>query len=117
MLEIRHDEIGPGAAVISLSGRLMLGPNGQQVEDLVATLLGEGRLHIIFDIGGLTRVDSTGIGRFIASYNRIAQAGGKMGIASATPHLRDCFRATQLDRVFQFFPDVPAAREALGGAA
>ncbi len=116
VLEIQHAEVDPGLVVISLSGRLMLGPHGQQVEDLVTTLLRDGRLRIIFDIAGLTRVDSTGIGRFIASYNHIAQAGGKMGIAAATPHLRDCFHATQLDRVFQFFPDVPAARAAMGAA-
>ena len=113
MLKIHHAEVEPGVVVITLAGKLMLGPEGQQLEDLVPQLLGQGRRSIIFEIAELTRLDSTGIGRFIASYNKIEEAGGKMGIAGATPHLRDCFHATQLDRVFRFYADVPAARAAM----
>ena len=117
MLEISHAEVEPGIVVITLAGKLMLGPEGQQIEELVPRLLGEGRRRFIFEIAGLTRVDSTGIGRFISSYNKIEGAGGRMGIAGATPHLRDCFHATQLDRVFRFYADVAAARTALAAAA
>jgi len=116
LLEIHHAEVEPGVVVITLAGKLMLGGEGQQIEELVPQLLGEGRRRIIFEIAGLTRVDSTGIGRFISSYNKIEEAGGKMGIAGATPHLRDCFHATQLDRVFRFYADVDSARTAMTAA-
>jgi anti-anti-sigma factor len=112
-LQVHHEEIEPGVVVITLAGKLLLGGEGESVEQLVADSLNRGVRGIIFDIAGLTRVDSTGIGRFIASYNKIAEAGAQMGIAAPTPHLRDCFHATQLDRVFRFFGDVPAARAAL----
>ena len=39
-----------------------------------------------------------------------------MAIVAPTPHLRDCFHATQLDRVFKFYDDVSAARAALAPA-
>jgi anti-anti-sigma factor len=112
-LQLSHEEVEPGVMVITLAGKLMLGREGEQVEAIVADLLARGSRGIIFDIAGLTRLDSTGIGRFISSYNKIEEAGAKMGIAAATPHLRECFRATQLDRVFRFYGDVPAARAAL----
>jgi len=112
-LHLQHEEVEPGVVVITLSGKLMLGREGEQVVQLVVDLLGQGSRRIIFDIAGLTRVDSTGIGRFIASYNKIESVGAKMGIAAPTPHLRECFRATQLDRVFRFYDDLPAARAAL----
>jgi anti-anti-sigma factor len=115
-LEVHHEEVEPGVVVITLSGKLMLGAEGEKVVDLVADYLKRGSRGIIFDITGLTRVDSTGIGRFIASYNRIEAAGGKMGIAAPTPHLRECFRATQLDRVFRLYGDLPAARAAMASA-
>ena len=117
LLEIHHTEVDPGLVVISLSGKLMLGGESQQVEALVADFLGQGRRRIVFDIAGLTRVDSTGIGRFISSYNKIEEAGGTMGIAAATPHLRECFHATQLDRVVKFYTDVAAARAAMSSSA
>ena len=114
-LELRHEEVDPGVVVITLAGKLMLGRESEQVTMLVPQLLQQGSRAIIFEIGGLTRVDSTGIGRFISSYNRIEEAGAKMAIVAPTPHLRECFRATQLDRVFSFYTDVPAARAAIAG--
>src|SRR6185369_8888626 len=93
-LELSHEEIEPGVVVIRLAGKLMLGPEGERVDRLVADLLAQGNRSIIFEISGLNRVDSTGIGRFIAGYNKIEGAGAQMGIAAATPHLREVFRAT-----------------------
>lgn len=113
LLEIDHREIEPGVEVIKLAGKLMLGKESQQIEELIAQLLGAGRRKIIFDIAGLSRIDSTGIGRFIFAYNKIEEAGGAMAIAGATSHLRDCFHATRLDRVFRFYDDVAAARAAV----
>jgi anti-anti-sigma factor len=116
LLHLHHQEVEPGVVVITLSGKLMLGREGEQVTTLVPQLLEKGSRGIIFDIAGLTRIDSTGIGRFISSYNRIEEAGAKMAIVGPTPHLRECFRATQLDRVFAFYNDVPQARAALAPA-
>ena len=116
-LQFHHEEVEPGVVVITLAGKLLLGGDGEKVVQLVTDLLGHGSRSIIFDIAGLTRVDSTGIGRFIASYNQIEGAGAAMAMAAATPHIRECFRATQLDRVFRFYGDVPAARAAMGPSA
>jgi len=115
LLEVHHAEVDPGLVVITLAGKLLLGRESQQVEELVTQCLAQGKKSILFDIAGLTRVDSTGIGRFISSYNKIEEAEGRMGLAGATPHLRECFRATQLDRVFRFYDDVPSARAAMAG--
>ena len=116
-LQLHHEEVDPGVVVITLAGKLMLGREGEQVTTLVPKLLASrAAAAIIFDIAGLTRVDSTGIGRFISSYNRIEEAGAKMAIVAPTPHLRECFHATQLDRVFEFYDDVPAARAAMAPA-
>jgi anti-anti-sigma factor len=116
LLQLNHDEVDPGVVVITLGGKLMLGREGEQITTLVPQLLAKGNHGIIFDIAGLTRVDSTGIGRFISSYNKIEEVGAKMAIVAATPHIRECFHATQLDRVFKFYDDVPAARAALASA-
>jgi anti-anti-sigma factor len=113
LLELHHAEVDSGLVIITLAGKLMLGRESQQVEELVTQLLARGKRSILFDIAGLTRIDSTGIGRFISSYNKIEEAEGRMGMAGATPHLRECFRATQLDRVFSFYDDVHTASAAM----
>lgn len=112
-MTIEHREIAPGAVLISLSGRLMLGPEGQELERLVTKLLGEGYRRFVFDMSGVTHIDSTGIGRCIASLNLIMQKSGKLHMATAAGQVREGFRVTRLDRVFRFFDDVPAAQSAL----
>lgn len=92
----------------------MLGPEGAEVETRVRNLLARGVKRIVFDFAELTHIDSTGMGRCIASLNMIMQEGGKLHIAGANGQVRESFRVTQLDRVFRFFEDVPAAVEALG---
>ena len=113
-LAIETRELAPGTAIVSLAGRLMLGPEGQEVETAVSDLLDKGYRKIIFDMSGVTHIDSTGIGRCISSLNKISQAGGKLTMAGATGQVRDGFRVTRLDRVFRFFDDLEGARAALG---
>ena len=114
LVEITHREVDSGVILIQLAGRLMLGKESQQMETLVMELLAKGHRKFIFDLAGLTHIDSTGIGRFIFSLNKVMQAGGKMMMAGATGHIREGFKVTRLDTGFKFFDTVEAARQALG---
>lgn len=111
LLEIDYREVAEGTVVVTLSGKLMLGPESQQVETLVDGLLARGYRNFIFDIAGVARIDSTGIGRFIYCYNKIAEAKGKLLMAGAQGYLRESFRVSRLDTVFRFYPDVDSALE------
>ena len=113
ILEIRHEEIKPGIVLITLAGRLMLGPEGEQIENVVAQKLSEGARNFVFDLSGVTHIDSTGIGRFISSFNKVRVVEGTLRLAGATGQVRDAFRVTRLDTVFKFFPDVESACEGL----
>jgi anti-anti-sigma factor len=99
--------------VIVLTGRLLLGPEGAELEVLVGNQIAAGVRNFVFDFAHLTHIDSTGIGRCIASLNQIMQAGGQLGIAGAMGQVRESFRVTQLDRVFRFYPDTAAAKAAV----
>ncbi len=92
----------------------MLGPEGQEAERVVASLLEKGYRKFVIDLSGITHIDSTGIGRCIASLNRIMQAAGKLHMAGAAGQVRESFRVTRLDRVFRFFDTVEAAQTAFG---
>ncbi|MBV8553474.1 MAG: STAS domain-containing protein [Acidobacteriaceae bacterium] len=112
-MEISHHQIMPETAVITVAGRVMLGPESEQITTLVSNLLGEGTHAIIFNIAGVTAIDSTGIGRFIASYNKIAAAGGEMRITGATGYLFQAFHVCRLDTVFRFYPSLDEACKSL----
>ena len=108
-MEISHNEVAPGTIVVKIRGKVMLGPESERITDLVGELLREGKRTFVFDISGVTRIDSTGIGRFISSYNQIAAAGGQMRMAGAAGYLFQAFHVCRLDTVFRFFPDVEQA--------
>ena len=110
MVEITQNEIAPGTVVIALAGKLMLGPDGDQIVGLVEELLRQGKRTVIFDLSAVAGIDSTGIGRFISSFNKIMAAGGSMRMAGATGHVLQAFKVSLLDKIFQFYPSVDAAR-------
>ena len=107
-LEIAHT-LEDGIAVVRLAGRVMLGDESARIETLTAELLKAGHRKLVMDVGGVTHIDSTGIGRFIASYNLVMQSGGALVLAGAVGVVREGFRVTRLDTVFQFAPDVETA--------
>lgn len=109
MLRIESRKPKTDLAVITVSGRMMLGENNQQLETLIESLAREGCRHFVFELSGLTHIDSTGIGRFIAAYRRTMADGGSLKMAAATAAVRAAFRVTRLDSVFPFFDSVEAA--------
>ena len=108
-LAISHSDAGPESVVVTLEGKLMLGPEGEEIPALVDGFLRQGKKTIVFDLSGLSNIDSTGIGRFIASYNKIVAVGGEMRMAGATGHLFQSFHVSLLDQVFPFYATVEEA--------
>jgi anti-anti-sigma factor len=111
-MDISHNEITPGIVIIKLAGRVMMGSESEQITTLVSDLLEQSKRIIIFDLAGITAIDSTGVGRFIASYNQIAAANGEMRMAAAPGLVIRVFRVCRLDTVFRFYPTVEDACQA-----
>lgn len=113
-LALEHHDLRPATALITLKGRLLLGQESTELATLVPKLIESGHLNLVFDMRGLTHIDSTGIGRFIDTYSRLTKVGGRMRLAGATGAVRDSFHVTRLDTVFSFYPTVEAAVQGLG---
>ena len=108
-LHIEQRPSPDGTALLALSGRLLLGPEGAELEERVRRLLDSGVRRFLFDFTGLTHIDSTGIGRCIACLNMIMKERGHLVIVGAGGQVRDGFRVTRLDTVFRFADDVSSA--------
>jgi anti-anti-sigma factor len=109
MLEIVQTDVAPDKVIMALNGKIMMGEESEKIISRVEEALAQGKRTIIFDLSGVTHIDSTGIGRFISSYNRITAAGGEMFMAGAKGHIFDTFHVSMLDTVFRFCEDVAAA--------
>jgi anti-sigma B factor antagonist len=108
-MEINHHEAAGDLAVVRVAGEVMMGPESEQITTLVSDLLRRAKRVIIFNVADVTKIDSTGIGRFISSYNQVAAAGGEIRMAGAAGVVFKAFRACRLDTVFRFYPTVDEA--------
>jgi stage II sporulation protein AA (anti-sigma F factor antagonist) len=65
--------------------------------------VGDANVHmIVVNLGHVTMVDSTGIGTMIRCHSAITRNGGRMKIVGANPTVREAFKITRLDSVFEF---------------
>ena len=112
-LSLEHHDIQPSAALITLTGKLLLGQESAQLASLVTELIATVRKNLVLDLRGVTHIDSTGLGRFIDAYSRITKSGGKMRLAGASGTVRDSFHVSRLDTVFSFYPTVELACQGL----
>ncbi len=97
--------------VIELSGKITIGTGDVKVRELVSEALAQGRTKILFDLGGVTAIDSSGIGEMVACYTTVTKRGGQLKLMHLSPKITDILQVTQLITVFDVFDD---EREALG---
>jgi|SRR5450755_3949404 anti-sigma B factor antagonist len=109
MLEIQTKELPPDVVVLEIKGRITLGRESKQLEWAVENLVGEGRKKVILDLGGVTNIDSTGIGIIVMSSGRLKKAGGELRVAGATSHVEEVLKITNVDRIVLLHTTTAAA--------
>lgn len=111
LLQIQTERIEPDITVVSLAGKVVLGPDSLQIENLVADLLKKKNLKFIFELSRVYYIDSTGMGIIAACFTRVKKAGGGFRLAAVADRVRELFKITHLDTMLAFYPTVLAASE------
>lgn len=92
MFDIRRGDDG----VIALSGRL----DASHAERLDEAL-DEARGRTVLDCTGLEYVSSLGLGVLLKTQKRLIPEGGGLRLRGLSPHLREVFRFSGFDRIFE----------------
>jgi len=71
--------------------------------------VGEGRKKVIFDLAGVSNIDSTGIGIIVMSAAKLKKAEGELRVAGATAHVEDVLKMTNIDQIVVLHPTTAAA--------
>jgi anti-sigma B factor antagonist len=99
-----------GVCVVGLKGRLILGGGDETLRRRFHELLDGDDRRFVFDLSGLSYMDSAGIGELVASAKRAGDVGAIIRIVSQEgSSVRQVFALTQLDRVFEIYEDADAA--------
>jgi anti-sigma B factor antagonist len=109
ILTIERKHIPPDIALVELTGRIILGNNSREVELLVAELLRENVKKIVFDLKGVTMLDSTGVGILVVCQGKLAKEGGQLHVAGATGVVQDILQTTNVGKLVPLFSTVDEA--------
>ena len=109
MLEIQTKRVEPDIVVVEITGKITLGRECKQLEWATENLVREQQKKVIFDLAGVTRIDSTGIGIIVMSAGQIKNAGGELRVAGATGHIEQVLRLSSVDKLIALHPSATAA--------
>jgi anti-sigma B factor antagonist len=110
MLEIQTKHLPPDIVVLEITGRITIGRECKQLEWAADTLVREKQeKKIIFDLTGVTHLDSTGVGIIVMSAGQAKQAGGELRLAGANKHIESVLKVTSMDKLVSWAPTVTEA--------
>ena len=91
-----------GVAVVDCDGRLVFGEESASLRDAVRSLLLMNK-EIVLNLGGVSYIDSGGLGTLVALYTTAQNSGGAIRLASLTKRVGDLLQVTKLVTIFEVF--------------
>lgn len=92
-------------AVLRPSGRLLIGEAEDLMNETVARIVCDGRVHLLIDMSGVTAMDSSGVDCLIRAWTLAEQYGGTTKLVNLTPRLQSLLEITGLHTVFEIHSD------------
>ncbi|HZI61298.1 MAG TPA: STAS domain-containing protein [Pyrinomonadaceae bacterium] len=110
MAELNINERQAGdVTVLDMSGKITIGEGSVALRTGVRRLLEEGKKRILLNLGGVSYIDSSGIGELVSSYTAINKEGGQLKLLNLTQKLQDLLTITKLLTVFDTYDNEGAA--------
>ncbi len=100
-----------GVRILDLEGKITIGSGDVELRKQVEDAIGAGHLNVLLNLGGVTHIDSSGIGEMVGCFTTVARKGGKMKLLHLTQKIHDILQVTQLITVFDVFDDEAEAME------
>ena len=107
------EKIDNHVAVLSLSGKMMGGPETTALHDHIRSLMGDGISKVVIDLGGVKWINSSGLGVLMAAMTTLKNADGQMKLANITEKVESLLMITQLMRIFETYDYVDRAVSAM----
>jgi anti-sigma B factor antagonist len=93
-----------GVAILDLEGKV-IGRDSlqlkQAIDDVIASSAGAPKL--LFNLGGVTMMDSSGVGTLIGAHLSVARKGGRIGVINVGSNIRSLLVMARIITVLQHF--------------
>ncbi len=101
-VNIRHVD---GVTILDVSGRITLGEGGVTLRDAIHSALATGTKKLILDMGGVTYMDSSGVGELTGAFMSAKNKECEFKLLNLTKKLDDLMQITKLATIFDIYTD------------
>jgi anti-sigma B factor antagonist len=95
--------------LLELKGRLVYDEGDVVLRERVISLVADGRLKIVIDLGEVTTMDSCGVGELVARLVNVRQKGGDVKLLRLSQRSHRVMQISRLLEIFQSFDSEDAA--------
>ncbi|HVN79220.1 MAG TPA: STAS domain-containing protein [Terriglobia bacterium] len=103
-MEFTKKQIRPGVVALEMTGSITIGSSCKQVEQQVDGIIGQNQRWVIFDLSGVTYVDSAGMGTIVRSLCRLQKLGGTLRLTGVKGMVEGVLKLTQITRIIEIYP-------------
>ena len=96
---------------LEMKGSIHAGAECARLEQELDKMIAAQETRVIFDMAGVTHIDSAAIGTIVRCLTKLKKSGGKLRIATAQPMIQYSLKMTKLDTLIEMFPSVDEAAE------
>jgi len=86
--------------IVDISGRIVLGEESAALRDLVSGLLSKSHTQILFNLGDVDYIDSSGLGSLVGAFTSVRKHNGELKLLNLTNKVHDILQITKLYTVF-----------------
>lgn len=106
-----------GVLIVDCHGRIVFGEESAVLRDTVRKLITENN-RIVLNLGGVSYIDSGGLGTLVSLFTTAHTAGGAIKLANLTQRVGDLLQVTKLVTIFEvFYSEEEAVESFRKGAA
>ena len=113
-MQTKSRQVGD-ATVIDVQGRITVGEGNVALREIVRDLADKGVKRVVLNLGGVTYIDSSGLGELVKTHTTIQNKGGELRLANLNKPVNDLLHMTRLSTVFDIQKDEASAIQSFGG--
>jgi anti-sigma B factor antagonist len=98
-----------GVNILDLSGRITLGEGSVQLREAIRGLIGKGKKKILFNLGDVNYIDSSGLGELVSAFTTAKNQQADIKLLNLTKKVHDLLQLTKLVTVFDIYDDEASA--------
>lgn len=101
------------AAILHLTGR-MDASTSASVEQVIQSVLSEGKKNIVLECGALSYISSAGLRVVLSAAKKTKAAGGKLALSSLTSDVKQVFEISGFSSILPIYETEAEAIKAVG---